>query len=221
MRSTVPLALALRDPRVEAAARRAQVIPQLLVERADLVAEAEHDVVEPACLVADVVLALVPRHGGAALLARHVARLEERRHRRRLHGTYSVGRNPSSTERAAPRRPSVSSPQRRRYLRAGSRTAPNWTSIPSVSQFVHSSTTLPSRKREIVMPLTVASLPVGGMPISSPSWIPRPVQRVATRSPSASCASAVTRASRNAVRYVVTNSLNPAGPRSGSGFDGS
>src|SRR5919199_599146 len=83
--STVPLALALREPGVEAAAGRAQVVPQLLVERAHFVAEAEHEVVEPARRVADMAVALVACHRCPALLAGHVARLEERRHGVRPH----------------------------------------------------------------------------------------------------------------------------------------
>jgi hypothetical protein len=34
-----------------------------------------------------------------------------------------------------------------------------------------------------VIPSSVTCLPVGGMPISSPMFVPRPVQRVATNSP--------------------------------------
>ena len=48
------------------------------------------------------------------------------------------------------------------YARAGSGIAPSWTSIPNVSQVVHSSTTFPPSKREIVSPETVTSFPVCG-----------------------------------------------------------
>jgi hypothetical protein len=39
--------------------------------------------------------------------------------------------------------------------------------------------------RAIVMASTATGFPVGGIPISSPSFVPVPVQRVTTRSPSA------------------------------------
>ena len=47
------------------------------------------------------------------------------------------------------------------------------------------STSLPPEMRTISIPGNVSRLPVGAMPKNSPSWVPVPVQRVTTLSPSA------------------------------------
>ena len=52
--------------------------------------------------------------------------------------------------------------------------------------------------REIVIPETVTSFPVGAIPSSSPVWVPRNVQREVTASPSAIWSSTVIRPSGNA-----------------------
>jgi hypothetical protein len=70
-------------------------------------------------------------------------------------------------------------------MSAASGTAPSCCIIESVSQMSHASRVLPSAIREYVIPSTVTCLPVGDMPISSPVFVPRPVQREATNSPSA------------------------------------
>jgi hypothetical protein len=55
------------------------------------------------------------------------------------------------------------------------RRAPNWRTSPSVSETVQSSAILPSSKRLIVMPGSVTV---------RPRWVPCPIQRETTRSPS-------------------------------------
>src|SRR5207245_10580972 len=60
---------------------------------------------------------------------------------------------------------------------AGAGSAPNCCSKPSVSKTSCSSTSLPSAQRLMMMPTTVACLPVGATPISSPRCVPVAVQR--------------------------------------------
>jgi hypothetical protein len=64
----------------------------------------------------------------------------------------------------------------------------------------------------MLTPCTSDFLPVGAIPISSPVCVPRPVQWVTTRSPSAIKLSMVTRASGKAVRYDSAYCRKPAGP---------
>jgi hypothetical protein len=54
--------------------------------------------------------------------------------------------------------------------------------------------------RQTVMPVGVTRPPVGGMPMSSPWWVPWALQRLTTLSPSASSSSKATRASGMAAR---------------------
>ena len=49
-----------------------------------------------------------------------------------------------------------------------------------MSVISHSSAMRPSSQRLIVMPVNATSFPLGGVPISSPSWVPVIVKRVAT-----------------------------------------
>jgi hypothetical protein len=53
-----------------------------------------------------------------------------------------------------------------------------------VSQLLQVSTIFPPRMRSTVIPSTDAFLPVGAIVPSAPRWVPVPVQRVATHSPS-------------------------------------
>jgi hypothetical protein len=66
------------------------------------------------------------------------------------------------------------------------------------------STIVPPATRSIVIPVSATRLPVAGMPISSPVWLPGNVQRQATRSPSATRSSTVASGSANAARSART-----------------
>jgi len=84
--------------------------------------------------------------------------------------------------------------------------------IPSVSQLFHDSTILPSSKRSIPIPLVVARVPVGSMPMSVPSCVPVPAQRVTTLSPSAIWSSISKCRSGKASRYMAMVFLKPSRP---------
>ena len=151
-------------PELESAARRGEVGGELVLERGDLVAELEELVREPALVVAQVLVAHVGGDGFAAVWARHVPGLGERgKHRRRerahLIGRFGRGREGSRVAAAPSALPQA-------VARAG--ITPSCCISPSVSQLVQLSTNLPATIRSIVIPVTVACLPVGAIPIRSP-----------------------------------------------------
>src|SRR5215207_5177058 len=87
---------------------------------------------------------------------------------------------------------------------------PTESAVTQYRKFV--STALPSRKRTKCMWFWRTERPVGGIPISGPSWVPLMVKRPATTSPSATNSSIVKRRSGKAVRSMVANPLIDSGP---------
>ena len=72
------------------------------------------------------------------------------------------------------------------------------------------STALPPSKRTMSIPVTTIVLFVGGTPMNSPVWVPRIVNRAATRSPSPITSSAVNTTSGKAVLMAPTICFTPS-----------
>ena len=208
-------AVVLRQPLCELSLGRVEVAAQVVLEPGNVVAKLNEPILEATLGIADVPVSLVCRERSAALVARHVVGVGEGAG----HPVWEAvlrGRDSCPCE-STPLERNLERPYRRTiYARAGSGTAPSWTSIPRVSQVVHASTTLPPSSFEIVSPVTVTSLPVGAMPAISPECAPRPVQRVATLSCSEIWSSTMTAPPGNAAMYLSKFARTPAGPRIGS-----
>src|SRR5581483_7722778 len=82
--------------------------------------------------------------------------------------------------------------------------APSCCIKPGMSEMPQRSVILPSRRRINVMPLKLTCLPVGAIPIKLPLCVPRPVRRIATRSPSARMWSSVNWIFGKAERNMAT-----------------
>ena len=80
----------------------------------------------------------------------------------------------------------------------------------SWSNSLHSSRIFPPEMRQIVMPRPLSFFPVAGSPFPSPVFVPSPLQRTVTYSPSTSILSTCVFKSGNAVLHPLAwSTFNP------------